>query len=171
MSPERVDIILSKYKHCTARSEYLKEELRAIEANLIMWKAYMKGNLIDDLALKAQQYERLNMPRGTDVSDPTAKLAIDAADGYKPKYIVDLEIDLNDARMELNEVETVIRFVNSWMIGLNSREAFIVEQFIIEQKTWREILVEYEDRFGQFGIEGLRKIKKRALSKIYGIAS
>lgn len=102
--------------------------------------------------------------------NPVESLVLRYMSGYEPKYIKDLQQDVDKVRDELYEAEMVIRFVDGWLICLTDRERFVILHHVISSETWTEVLDLYEKQYGQFGKEGLRKIKKRALNKIYEAA-
>lgn len=164
MNTDQVDAMLHSYKSCMARKGHLRNEIAMAERRL----AYLKENAMYMEALGAQQYD--GMPHGSGISNPVESLIIKYDNGYTPKYIKEMREDLRPMYRELNEIESVISFVDSWMLALNEREEFVIRQHIIEGRFWKDVLDEYEPRWGIFSKEGLRKMKKKALSKIYEAA-
>lgn len=164
MTPEQVDKMLACYNQCRSRATHIENQLAIMERQLEMEKAHA----MEQDALHAQSYDPT--PRGNGPGNPTESLVLRYLSGYVPKYIKDLQEDVDKVRDELFEAEMVIRFVDGWMIGLTEREKFVILHHVISSETWVEVLDQYEAKFGQFGKEGLRKIKKRALNKIYEAA-
>ena len=164
MNTDQVDAMLRSYKAYKARKGHLQNEVAFAERRL----AYLKQNAMYEEALGAQQYD--GMPHGSGISNPVENLIIKYDEGYTPKYIKDMHRDIEPLRRELFEIDLVISFVDSWMLALTEREAFIVQQHIIEGRFWKDVLDEYEAKWGLFSKEGLRKMKKKALCKIYEAA-
>ncbi|MBR3741018.1 MAG: hypothetical protein IKN04_11290 [Clostridia bacterium] len=164
MTSDQVDKMLEDYNRCRSRATHIKNQLAIMERQLQM----EKSKAMEEDALHAQSYDA--SPHGNGPGNPTESLVLRYLSGYVPKYIKDLQEDVDKVRDELYEAEMVIKFVDGWMIGLTDREKFVILHHVISSETWVEVLDQYEDKFGQFGKEGLRKIKKRALNKIYEAA-
>ena len=164
MTPEQVDKMLADYKHCVARSKHIEIELSIMERQYQQSTATM----MQDEALKAVQYD--GMPHGTDVGKPTENLVMRFMSGYVPKYIEELAGDIHRLNDELFEMRTVVRIVDSWLLALTDKELFVLKRHVIENCFWKEVLEEYEAKWGIFSKEGLRKIKKKALAKVYEAA-
>lgn len=164
MTPEQVDKMLADYNRCRSRATHIQNQLAIMERQLEMEKA----RAMEEDALHAQSYDPT--PQGNGPGNPTESLVLRYLSGYMPKYIKDLQEDADKVRDELYEAEMVIKFVDGWMIGLTEREKFVILHHVISSETWVEVLDQYEAKFGPFGKEGLRKIKKRALNKIYEAA-
>lgn len=164
MDTDSVDKMLASYNQCKARVTHIKNQLTIMERQL----EFEKNHAMANEAIHAQSYD--NTPHGNLPGNPVESLVLRYISGYQPKYIKDMQRDLEKAKDELYECQMVIQFVDGWLLCLNERERFVIEKHVIANGTWREILDEYEKRFGQFGKEGLRKLKKRALNKIYEAA-
>lgn len=164
MTPEQVDKMLACYNQCRSRANHIKNQLAIMERQLESEKAHA----MEQDALHAQSYDAA--PHGNGPGNPTESLVLRYLSGYVPRYIKDLQEDVDKVKDELFENEMVINFVDGWLICLNDREKFVIMHHVISSETWVEVLNQYEERFGQFGKEGLRKIKKRALNKIYEAA-
>ena len=164
MKPDQVDAMLHSYKACQARKGHLQNEVAIAERRL----EYQRQNAMYNEALGAQQYD--GMPHGSGVNSPVENLIIKYDDGYTPKYIKELARDLQQVHRELFEVRMVIDFVDSWLLSLTERELFVIQQHVIEGRFWKDVLDEYEVKWGVFSKEGLRKMKKKALNKIYKAA-
>lgn len=164
MDTDAVDRMLAEYTQRKARAAHLRTELDCLEHLL----EREKENSMTSEALRAQSYDP--MPHGNLPGNPVERLVLRFDDKPMPAYLSDLEKDIEGIREELFECETAIRFVDGWLLCLNERERFVVDRHVIGAGTWREILDEYEARWGAFGKEGLRKMKKRAMNKIYEAA-
>lgn len=164
MNSDQVDKMLKAYKECQARAKHLENMVAIAERQL----PYLEQNAMYLEALGAQQYD--GMPHGNGVNSPVENLIIKFDDGYTPKYIKDLKQDYRQAHRELFEVRMVISFVDSWLVALTERERYVVQRHVIDAATWKEVLDEYEAKYGIYSKEGLRKLKKKALNKIYEAA-
>lgn len=164
MDAREVDKLLASYNHCRARAAHIRTQLALMQHQL----SVETTNAMAGEALHAQSYDV--MPHGNLPGNPVESLVLRYLSGYQPQYIREIQQDMDKAKDELYEVETVVSFVNSWMLCLNERERFVVEKQVIEGYTWSDLLGEYEARYGQFGKEGLRKMKRRAMNKIYDTA-
>ena len=164
MDGQEVDKLLASYNHCRARAAHIRTQLALMQHQL----SVETTNAMAGEALHAQSYDV--MPHGNLPGNPVESLVLRYLSGYQPQYIREMQQDMDKAKDELYEVETVVSFVNSWMLCLSERERFVVEKQVIEGYTWSDLLCEYEARYGQFGKEGLRKMKKRAMEKIYDTA-
>lgn len=164
MDAQEVDKLLASYNHCRARAAHIRTQLALMQHQL----SVETTNAMAGEALHAQSYDV--MPHGNLPGNPVESLVLRYLSGYQPQYIREIQQNMDKAKDELYEVETVVSFVNSWMLCLNEREKFVIERYVINGCTWREVLDEYEQKYGQFGKEGLRKMKNRALGKMYDAA-
>lgn len=164
MRCEQVDLMLTKYNQCRSRIAHIKNQLAILERQLEDEKAHAMEND----AIHAQSYDP--SPHGNLPGNPTESLVLRYLSGYEPKYIKDLQEDAEKAKDELFEAQMVVSFVDGWLICLTERERFVIEHHVIATEPWTEVLDRYEEKFGPFGKEGLRKIKKRAMNKIYEAA-
>ena len=165
MQRETVDEMLTKYKEYAARVAYLDEMIRQTEHLC----ESLHHNVIENTVSITQVIT--DMPRGTTTGDPTGKLGALLADGYTPDYIKQVENDLMSMKIELRSKETVVICVNAWLLGLNPREKFVIEHKIIAGMYWREMVPLYKNEFGEdYSRQGLKRIKKYAMEKIYRIA-
>lgn len=164
MTPQQVDKMLSDYNRCRSRATHIRNQLAIMERQL----QQERDHAMEGEAIHAQAYDPT--PHGNMPGNPVESLVLRYMSGYEPRYIKDLQQDVDKVRDELYEAEMVIRFVDGWLICLTERERFVILHHVISSETWTEVLDLYEKQFGQFGKEGLRKIKKRALNKIYEAA-
>ena len=165
MNSERVDAMLADYRRCEGRAAHLANELEMLEHLRDQQETYKVENAVNISPSLS------GMPGSPGVSDKVGNLAIRFASGYQPKYITELNEDIERVRSELFEMERVISFVKGWLLVLSDRERFIIEEHVIKGRFWSEIIGEYEEKFGPFSKDGMRKLKIRALEKIYETAS
>lgn len=166
MLPEQVDEMLGKYRLCVGKSRHLEIEIKILSERI----GSLEKTSIQDAA--APRITLDGMPHGYDTGDPTGRIAIRFADGYKPQYIIDSESDLRELIEQKSAADSVILFVDSWLGSLDERERFVIEGKMIDAKSWREIGDELLSRYGvPYSKAGIKKIRDRALEKIYLIAS
>lgn len=165
MTIEQVDECLAHYREYKARCEFLENEIRELKAVL----EDMKSSIVEDNVSITQAIT--GMPHGTSVSDPTGKLGILIADGFLPPFIKDCERDIAAKEKELRFKRPVTIFVEAWLITLNKRERFVIENKTIGGMFWRDLVVIFKNEFGEeYSRQGLKKIRDNAMSKIYHIA-
>lgn len=166
MQKESVDLMLGNYREYTARCEFLEQEIRELERIA----ADLRRTMITDALSGSQNLS--GMPHGTSVSSPTERIAIKFADGYVPDYIVDIEKEIASKKDELCRKTPTVVFVTAWLKGLSEKERFVIESKTIGGAFWRELIYAYQQRFGEvYSKQGLKKIRDRALEKIYRIAT
>lgn len=165
MTPEQVDRMLVSYRSCTARAAYLKKQISIMRPQYERARAAM----IEGDVLHAQNLD--GMPHGSGVSNPVESLVLRYESGYQPRIIKDLHLDIAIAEDELQEMLMVTETIDGILQTLTEREEFVIRRHIIDAKTWNDVLDEYEGKFGPFGRDGLRKLAKRALAKLYEAAA
>lgn len=164
MEPERVDEMLSKYREHSARYAALCNEIADLEALL----ESMRRTVVQDTVSTTSVVT--GMPRGTITSDPTGRLGTLLASGAMPAHIRELEDELLTLRQEADTAHATVRYVDSWLLALNEKQAFIVRRKL-DGLQWREIVYDYTKEFGtEYSKNGIRKIYKSALCKIYKAA-
>ena len=167
MLPENVDQMLKDYKSFSGRCKYLTALIEELEADAELWKR----NLASDLVGATGSGDD-GMPKGNSVSSPTERIGIMLASGFIPDDLRDLEARIVEYRKELNLKSRTIQFVDAWLAGLTDKEAWVIRQQVIEGAFWREIIREYQAKYGDiYSKEGLKKIKRNAMKKVYSLAS
>lgn len=166
MELERIDEMLKTYRFEVGRCGHLENEIestkRAIEA--------ATAGLAGDLAGPGAQVIT-DMPRGTSVGNPTEKIGVMLASGYKSDEIRELESKLGDLTAEYTERKKTVDYVTSWLNGLPERERWMIEMQVIDGVIWREILMKYPERFGEYrSKDTLKRIRDRALDMIIDMA-
>lgn len=166
MTLERIEEMLKTYRFEVGRCGHLENEIastkRAIEA--------AKAGLAGDLAGPGAQVIT-DMPRGTTVGNPTEKLGMMLAAGYKSEEIMELESKLGELIAEYTERRKTVDYVTSWLNGLPERERWMIEMQVIDGVIWREILMKYPERFGEYrSKDTLKRIRDKALDMIIDMA-
>ncbi len=165
MEPNEVRYCLDHYRESVARSAFLKTETE----NLAKMIRQMKDTLVENSVSITQKWSE--MPHGCEVGDPTARLAQRIADGDTPEYLREMEAEMRKKLEEYSRRTTMIAYVESWLHVLNERERYVVKTQWLEGSTWRELISGFQEQFGDiYSLQGLRKIRNRAFTKICEIA-
>lgn len=165
MMPNEVDAMLREYKTCMARGTHLRIEIEKME-NLILKEI---KNAIGEEALHAQQYS--GMPHGSDMGSPVEDLVFKYLGGYTPPMVHVMQDELARMRREQTQCEKCVQYVDGWMQALNEREQEVVRLQVIDGMYWGEILYRFAHQHsGIFSKSSLRRIKAKALEKIYRVA-
>lgn len=166
MELERIQLMLKDYKACLGRCNHLKTEMSILERQIEVIKA-------DTTETLASPKPRVlsDMPRGTQIGNPTEKYGGMLADGFKTDEQISLEEKLAQITAEYNEKIVVVEYVNSWMSGLSDRERVVIRSNMIEGDTWKDTVNNYNQRFGDtVSKDTLKRIKDRAIDKIIEMA-
>ena len=165
MQPDDVLCCIEQYKECSARCAFLEREINDLEIDLERLK---RSQLEDGISI-TQKWN--GMPHGSGTGDPTGQLAQKIADGVKPEYILDLEREIEKKREEYRKKSSMVVYVDSWLRCLSERERYVITAQCIRGAYWRDVVTGYRDKFGEtYSPQGLKKIRMRALHKIYEIA-
>lgn len=166
MRSETVDKLLAEHRenvgrclHVEAEIVRLKGELKAAEQNLAL-----------DMST-AHNYELSDMPRGTEVGQPTERIALKLASGWKPDYVEKIEAEIAALEGE-HDVRSQNRlFVEGWLLGLPERERWLIETQVIDGVYWRDVLIRYRQKFGvDVSKDTLQRVKAQAMERIYEMA-
>ena len=88
-----------------------------------------------------------------------------------PDYLKDMQKELAELQQEYDGRYFTVLFVSSWLKGLTERERWIVEHQIIDGEYWKNISRKYRETFTEdTSKSSLKRLKKRALEKIYAMA-
>ena len=165
MQPDEVRSCIEKYRDCAARCAFLEREIKDLEIRL----THLLETQVEDAISITQQLT--GMPHATGVGDPTGKLAQKMADGFKPDYIRELEHEIAEKKEELRTKSSVVIYVDSWMKCLSERERYVIMRQCIDGAYWRDVVAGFQEKFGDvYSPQGLKKIRTRAMNKIYEIA-
>ena len=111
------------------------------------------------------------MPRSTDPSDPTGRLAEKFAEGYVTDHVKQIEAEIVEKTNELSAKTITLLFVGAWLKCLNEKERFVIEKQVIDKLFWRDVIRAYKQLFGdEYSKHGLKAIRDAAMQKIYRIA-
>ena len=166
MTIDRVEEMLKTYRFEVGRCGHLEREIELLKHEIAKERAGLAG----DLAGPGAQVIT-DMPRGTTVGNPTEKLGMMLATGWVTDLIREKEAQLAEYEAEYAERHKTVAYVEKWLAGLPERERFMVEMQIIDGVIWREILVKYPEKFGEYrSKDTLKRIRDKALEMIYDMA-
>ena len=165
MQPEMVDQCLANYREYSARCYFLEHEIHEMKSLV----ERLRSTALEDAVTITQVIT--DMPHGTNISDPTGRLASNFADGYIPDYIKEIEDEIKKRENEYRYKLPTIVFVDAWLKALNKRERFVIENKTIGGMFWRDLITAYKNEFGEeYSRQGLKKIRDRAILMIYKVA-
>lgn len=166
MTHEKVDELLKAYRFEVGRCGHLETEIAQLQKAI----ASSQENLAEDAsAVRPQQIS--DMPHGTTVGRPTERIAIMLASGWIPDYLKDMQQELAELQKEYDSRYFTVLFVSSWLNGLAERERWIVEHQVIDGEYWKDVVRKYRDTFcEETSKDSLKRLKKKALDKIYQMA-
>lgn len=166
MNAERVDEMLKTYRFEVGRCGHLENDIEQLKRDI----EREKNGLAADLAGPGAQVIT-DMPRGTTVGNPTEKHGIMLATGWVSEAVKEMEARLGELEAEYKERRKTVEYVESWLNGLSERERWMVEAQVIDGVIWREILMQYQERFGEYrSKDTLKRIRDKAMELIYDMA-
>lgn len=167
MTRAQVDEYLATYQECVGRMGSLELTIRRQRKEL----EERKMNLAADAALETPEREE-GMPHGSGVGNPVERIVLKYADGFLPAEIIEEEKQLKALEEELKYRKEVVLYVDAWLKGLNEREAWIINHKVIDMDySWREVITMYRLQYGEeYSRDALKRIKERAMEKIYRFA-
>ena len=167
MMPERVDEMLAAYKECVGRCKYLKLQIELYTSDI----ERLKREAAENLAYASGNGEQ-GMPRGSSVGNPTERMGIMLASGYEPPELTEKKSAMIAMQEEHREKMLVVHFVEAWLEGLTEKERWMITGKVFEGKTYRELIFDYRNRYGEnCSRDKLRELRKAAMKKIYDMAS
>ena len=165
MTPELVDKHLENYQEYSARCTFLMEEIRELKE---LGKKLESTAISDAVHITSVM---TGMPHGTEITDPTGRIAIQFADGYKPEYIAQIEKEIKILESEYKMKNSTVVFVDAWLKALTKRERYIIENKVIGGMVWRDLIAGYNAEFGvMYSKSGMKNLKDAAMEKIYKVA-
>ncbi len=167
MKPEKAEDMLRRYKECVGRCGYLRKAIEETRTDIEMWKHNMAAELAGCSGGGMD-----GMPHGSGVGKPTERMAMMLAAGYEPEDLKDAEKRLGEMINELREKEIVVVFVDAWISGLTEREKWLIQQLYFEQQTYAYVISALRTSHGiSTSKDGVRRMKKAALEKIFAMAA
>ena len=166
MRVDMVDRMLMDYRRCAARRDFLQVEITRAEEEM----KRAEKRLVEDSVLPGRG---MDMPLGTGSGDPTARMAVRFLSGYRPAYMQEMAGDIRRLRDEMGECDWVCRAVNAWRGALSDRERLVIDRHVIGGESYNEVLAAFAQAYPGTALtsrDGLRRLKNRAMEKVYAAA-
>lgn len=161
-----VDAVLKSYIDDKARALHLAIEIGELEKRI---NAAIASLASDEAGPGAQVIT--GMPHGTALSNPTEQIAVRLASGWVPPEIKEWKQDLAQKKEEHEALTTKVRYVDAWMSALSDREHWIMLHQFIRGEFWRDIVTDYNAKFGGYVTKDtLKWLRGKALKTIYAAA-
>ena len=158
--------MLTDYRRCAARRDFLRVEITRAEEEM----KRAEERLVEENVLPGRG---LDVPPGTGVGDPTARMAVRFLSGYRPAYMQEMAGDIRRLKDEMGECDWVCRAVNAWRGALSDRERLVIDRHVIGGESYNEVLEAFAKEYPGTAVtsrDGLRRIKNRAMEKVYEAA-
>ena len=166
MRVDMVDRMLMDYRRCAARRDFLQVEITRAEEEM----KRAEKRLVEDSVLPGRG---MDIPLGTGTGDPTARMAVRFLSGYRPAYMQEMAGDIRRLRDEMGECDWVCRAVNAWRGALSDRERLVIDRHVIGGESYNEVLAAFAQAYPGTALtsrDGLRRLKNRAMEKVYAAA-
>ena len=173
MTHEQVNSALREYRSLIGRCGHIEAEIARLERAIRLERDQFERDMA------APAVSRLTgLPRGSGTGSPTERVALALIDGqaYEESEAGArarrMRAQIAALRSEREERQLRARFVESWLSGLPERERWVIERHIIEGEIWHDIAPQFNARFmDDVSHDRLKRIQKKALEKIYAMAS
>lgn len=165
MTRDKVDELLKAYRMDVGRCGHLRAEIGQLEKDIKRAAAAIGEDLT---SIKSPQIT--DMPHGTGVGNPTERMGMMLASGWVSSDVKELERELADKRQEYEQRYFTVVFVSAWLEGLSERERWIIEHQVIDGEFWREVIAKFGREFEEVSKDTLKRLRQRALEKIYLMA-
>ena len=166
ITKDKVKAMLKHYNENQARCSFLAEEIRRLRVLLI------NEERIEKESGYITTSQLTGMPRGTNISDPTAREGTKLADGIIPQYLIELRSDLVSSVDELAEKAYEVKCVQAWLIALNAKELIVLETQYINSRSWKDTASEYQNKIGYLvSQKTLKRIRDVAMNRIYSVVN
>ena len=166
MTIDRIEEMLKSYRFEVGRCGHLEQDIEQIKRDI----GKAKACLVSDLVGPGAQVIT-DMPRGTTVGNPTEKYGLMLAGGWESDEIKELEAKLGEMEAEYSERRKTVDYVDKWLSGLPERERWMIETQYIDGVIWREIVVQYQEKYGEYrSKDTLKRIRDKALDLICDMA-
>ena len=165
MTPYQVDEALKNHRVTKGRLARLQSELTMLQRHLSMCKA----RIINDSISMSQAIT--GMPHGSNVGDPTGRLAADLASGKSTPFVKELLKETEEKQREVKQVEQEVRAVEIILEALLDREREVLVLKIIDDRNWGDTLEQMNSMHNNsYSKRTLQRLLDRALEKAYEIA-
>ncbi len=166
MLPERAEEMLKNYRTYTGRCGHLETVIAELKSEITVMQADARSDLLNGGGKQPD-----GMPHGTTVGNPTERIALMLVSGFVTDDIIAARKQIEELEQELRTKRITVTLVEAWLTGLTAKERWMIEKSYFDGLTYREINQRYRETFGDAcSKDSLRRIKKDALAKIFGMA-
>ncbi len=164
MSPQQLTEVLRNFRTAKARCAYLESQLEDLNRLLRV----SQGQMINDQISLSQAIT--GMPHGTNVGDPTGRLALDIASGKESVFVKQIQEEIIKFQAEMQTISPNVRVVEIVLNGLSERERIPFEMKMIDDCPWLEILARMNREYhNSYSKRSLQRLLDRAVEKAYKI--
>ena len=165
MTRDQVVEILLQYRANTAKVDYHSAQLAELNRELRIAKAEM---ILDCQSITAQISD---MPRGTDTTDQTGRLATKFADGFETERVKQIKKEIEVIKSSLDHYQTLVMYVDAWMKCLTDRQRYVLTEKTIKGSFIRDVISGMEKLYGEtYSKNGIKRIEATAIDNICAIA-
>lgn len=170
MTTNTVNDLLDLYHQNLQRLHTLREQAEELRASI----ETESSHALEDAAIRAQQYS--GMPHSGAINRSVEDTALRFADGYKPPNVQRWMDEHAHVMRQISGLSRDVAHVDRWLaadnLALTTQERLIVRAHRVDHMAWRELSAVSTRLLGYHMSEsGLRKLERRAMDKIYAIAT
>ena len=147
---------LQKYKDLVYKAKQLSIEIERMRQELkrISRRSYVNSPVMDGL------------PRSGNVSDPTARIAVQELTGSLPPHAVEFSRLIEEKESLLEDLKLEIMEIDSWLDWLPERERWVVTEHLIQGNPWRTVIYKFKQTFGEeYSKDTLARFQRAALAR------
>lgn len=161
MTAADVKDLLSRYSANKGKAARLEAEIGKLEKEARAIRA------MEASTLKASTVDGMPRRKGGK-SDPTGKKAVQLASGEAVSRDEARILEkISAKKADLSQLRLDVQLVDGWLGAMMDREKLVIEQQLIQKRSWRETAAEYEKAFGdQMSDDTLRRMRDRAVEFI-----
>ena len=154
--------LFQNYRANKARLALLNERGAGIRQEI----ARLKESILEDHQHITSSMDSL--PHGAGIGNPTQSIAVMMADGTTSE-IQQQEKKLRKITQEAVFLNRLIRYAEILLEALTDKERFVIQNHMIDGKTWEETTAEFGEKFTiPITVDGLRKMQRRAVNRLRG---
>lgn len=166
MMPEQAKDMLRAYRACLGRCKHLEVEIERLQREA----DGIRRGLAAEVATNSGALPD-GMPRGTTVGNPTERLGLMLASGYKSDDLIEIEAQIETLRAELGQKSITVHFVEAWLQGLTIKQRWMVEHQFFDGMSYAQMNPLYRNEFCEpCSRYTLRRLSKEALNSVYCMA-
>lgn len=152
MTPERVAAykdLVYKAKQMGIEIEKMRRELKKISR-----PSYVSSPVLNGI------------PRSGNISDPTARIAVQELTGFIPPHATELKQRIEEKEELLEDLKLEIREVDFWLEWLPERERWVVTEHLIQGNPWRTVIYKFTQVFGEeYSKDTLARLQRAAFTR------